>query len=549
MKKKGFTLVELLAVIVILAVIALIATPTILGVIEKSRKGAANSSALGYIDALEKQIAINEMDTDKTSISDGTYHVGEIDISYKGKGPVDGNYVIEKGIVTKGIFLFGEYYVCYSENKVTSNKDENKLTDCSDIAENVEYKETILNGAYPKISGELVPVTIENDGVVKKADINSKWYSYQEKKWANAVILVDNTISYEDGEEIPEENIESYFVWIPRYKYKLFDLGEYTEAISEKPETSIAHTIEIVFESKDTNVSSGDEVGEYLTHPAFITMNTNGLWVGKYETGYSGATSKTEAQVNSSDSSKIIVKPNVYSWRYNTVSNMFVAAYNYNRELDSHMMKNTEWGAVAYLSHSKYGINTEININNNSDYITGYSQINKATCFSKISEECNQYGTTEDITQAYNTETGYQASTTGNITGIYDMSGGAHEYMASYVDGAYGSSGFDSTTIALYNSKYFDIYASDSNHVTYNNRILGDATGEMGPFYYYQDNDESNHRHNNWYADSSDFVASNYPWFGRGGHYSFGVLTGQFRFVRGVADVSDVAGSRLVLVS
>ena len=154
MKKKGFTLVELLAVIVILAVIALIATPTILGVIEKSRKGAANSSALGYIDALEKQIAINEMDTDKTSISDGTYHVGEIDISYKGKGPVDGNYVIEKGIVTKGIFLFGEYYVCYSENKVTSNKDENKLTDCSDIAENVEYKETILNGAYPKISGE-----------------------------------------------------------------------------------------------------------------------------------------------------------------------------------------------------------------------------------------------------------------------------------------------------------------------------------------------------------------------------------------------------------
>ena len=56
---KGFTLIELLAVIVILAIIALIATPTILGVIEKARKGAAESSALGYIDAVEKQIALD----------------------------------------------------------------------------------------------------------------------------------------------------------------------------------------------------------------------------------------------------------------------------------------------------------------------------------------------------------------------------------------------------------------------------------------------------------------------------------------------------------
>ena len=50
MKKNGFTLIELLAVIVILAVIALIATPTILGVIDNAKKGAAKSSALGYID-------------------------------------------------------------------------------------------------------------------------------------------------------------------------------------------------------------------------------------------------------------------------------------------------------------------------------------------------------------------------------------------------------------------------------------------------------------------------------------------------------------------
>ena len=47
--KKGFTLVELLAVIVILAVIALIATPQVLGMIESARKGAAESSTLSYV--------------------------------------------------------------------------------------------------------------------------------------------------------------------------------------------------------------------------------------------------------------------------------------------------------------------------------------------------------------------------------------------------------------------------------------------------------------------------------------------------------------------
>ena len=63
---KGFTLIELLAVIVILAIIALIATPTILGVIETARKGSAESSALGFIDAVEKQAAIDMLEQDKT---------------------------------------------------------------------------------------------------------------------------------------------------------------------------------------------------------------------------------------------------------------------------------------------------------------------------------------------------------------------------------------------------------------------------------------------------------------------------------------------------
>ena len=71
--KKGFTLIELLAVIVILAIIALIATPIILGVVENARKSAAGSSALGYIDAVEKEIALDGM-------NDIIYPTGDIDI-------------------------------------------------------------------------------------------------------------------------------------------------------------------------------------------------------------------------------------------------------------------------------------------------------------------------------------------------------------------------------------------------------------------------------------------------------------------------------------
>ncbi len=53
MNKKGFTLVELLAVIVILAIIALIATPIIIGVVNDARKESAKRSVEGYAKALE----------------------------------------------------------------------------------------------------------------------------------------------------------------------------------------------------------------------------------------------------------------------------------------------------------------------------------------------------------------------------------------------------------------------------------------------------------------------------------------------------------------
>jgi hypothetical protein len=265
-----------------------------------------------------------------------------------------------------------------------------------------------------------------------------------------------------------------------------------------------------------------------MTHPAFINAGTNGLWVGKFEIGYDGATSAAEAQVSGLDSTKIIVKPNVYSWRSNTVYNFFMASYNYNRNLDSHMMKNTEWGAVAYLSHSEYGINGEVWINNNSNYVTG--------CVGDSVSE-SEYDGCEN---SYNTTTGYKGSTTGNITGIYDMSGGAYEYVAGYVSGKTGSSGFTTNDLtSVVYSKYLDVYSSKSPK-SYNYRILGDATGEMGPFYNYS-------YRNNWYSDYSAFVYSSRPWFVRGGGFDAGSGSGLLYFGYNSGSAVVAFSTRLVL--
>jgi hypothetical protein len=179
-------------------------------------------------------------------------------------------------------------------------------------------------------------------------------------------------------------------------------MGNYDSYIEGKPTESNAKTIEIVFENKNINVSVGEAVGDYHSHPAFQAFDTNGLWVAKFET--------------SGTKDNIEIKPNKISLRNLSIKDIFETSLVYKLNNKSHMMKNTEWGAISYLSHSKYGINKKININNNSNYITGYS----ASDSTDQTKYPGTYGIDPSITQPYNTETGHLASSTGNISGIYD---------------------------------------------------------------------------------------------------------------------------------
>ena len=180
-KNKGFTLVELLAVIVILALIALIATPIILNVINDAKKQAAKDSAYGYMDAVEKYIVSSELE-DK-SITDGTYSVEDLNsmgVSVKGSTPDSGNIEIKEGAVKSYNLGIDGYYIT------------------KDKVEKVSTTKKIENGTavyYNPVSGEKCTGYTEANSTTGKNSGCMKWYVFNDKE-GNAtvnVILDHNT--------------------------------------------------------------------------------------------------------------------------------------------------------------------------------------------------------------------------------------------------------------------------------------------------------------------------------------------------------------------
>lgn len=384
----------------------------------------------------------------------------------------------------------------------------------------------------PELADGMIPIkynyVIDEWVKADSANTNNDWYDYYNKMWANAVMVTTDTrdtyMNASVGTTINEDNILAYYVWIPRYRYVLFNTG--FESVSSRE-------IQIEFEKTTDTISSGTQNGEYLSHPAFWWDNNSdgvrdaaeelaGFWVGKFET--SGTTSSPR------------IKPNMNTAVSQNVYNLFnmnkkFQTTNYLTEtgssnVDAHMMKNMEWGAVAYLSHSKYGKNAEISINNNSGFITGRQ--GNYTYNDFIISDGN-------ITLNKEAGTGVLASTTGNIYGIYDMSGGAGEYVMGVEktsDGTiqYQSSGFNASNMV--ESKYYDLYEYGTNTSDYSRSKLGDAAGET----------------RNWYGDIQNFISSSSGWFLRGGYSNYGSAAGAFYFYSYNGNARGGDGARAVLL-
>ena len=382
----------------------------------------------------------------------------------------------------------------------------------------------------PVLASNMIPVYYDEiNNVWKKADVNNKdssyqWYSYNstgDKKgmWANAVTVKEaNRQTYLNanvGTPISMDDITTMWVWIPRFN--AVTPSNYNGGTKANP-----GAIDVTFVKQNEIAIDAFTFGD---------KELSGFWYGKFEISHTTlASNKTKNNLGCtnetcSNANGIIIKPNVNSLRNNNVSNLFFASRSMeqtgnsfgfvNIEVDTHMSKNNEWGAVAYLTQSIYGrctsntTCTEVGINNNTSYITGIGDKPSSTASSVK-------------TNTYNTISGKNASTTGTIYGIYDMSGGAWEYVMGVYSNKISDSGFSS----LPDNKYYNNYTATS----YTGHAISETKG--------------------WYNDQSFSVYfSVSPWFIRGCYYDDGELSGMFAFYGSSGINGNNSASRFVITN
>ena len=416
-------------------------------------------------------------------------------------------------------------------------KEESDLSNLDDYMSNYfggVNKPRLAEGMTPVYwakdsSGELSATPANNTTEIEKGKTGvtfkeENWYEYvagdnvddsRKSRWANA--------KTSDG---------SYWVWIPRFEYKI---------LKNEGKKSTGQ-IEVKFIPTTQTTPDTD----YKIHPAFRNGNGNyangewkkelaGIWVAKFEMSAEGSNGKniptpaTNA-TTLSDSLRLVSKPGYQSWRNMDESSCYKVCYNYDRAKESHLMKNSEWGAVAYLTHSQYGRNgKEITINNSNEYKTGSSKTDT--------------GTENDYTKAQG------ASSTGNVYGIYDLSGGAWEYVAAYItnnnaknNGTYFTcvDGDKKKELIKTSTPYATVYPcnldNDTNQGNYDayKAVANSIDGNEINVNRYGDaileTSEYGSGNNSWNGDYSNFPYAGNPFFLRGGSYYGGGDAGVFYF-------------------
>ena len=323
----------------------------------------------------------------------------------------------------------------------------------------------------------------------------------------------------------------SYYVW----EYNNYVNPENPIEILYVFDETITSTKSFKIDFTTTNESSHDAF-------TFGEEELAGFWMAKFEPSHSTLSESSDSislactDDTCENAKGIEILPNKVSLRNNNISNFFYAGRSLEQdgnsyglvsnEIDTHMMKNNEWGAVAYLTYSEFGrctddlVCTDIGINNNGE----------DTNYSNITGYGAPAGSAPGVENgAYNTALGMDASTTGNIYGVYDMSGGAAEYvMGVYTEGSklwsgygeYSNSGFNGCLeancasekldgLAFPEAKYYNTYTTREAYDTADlQHAVNETTG--------------------WYNDSAAFVSFENPWVERGGDFRDGGFAGVF---------------------
>ena len=407
-----------------------------------------------------------------------------------------------------------------TETENAQKEEENILNDYEN------YLSQYANGGFVESKGVNAPVLKDNMELVTFNEETKEWeennsssaYDYVGKEEAG-----DNNSSRWANAKVTIDGVDSYFVWIPRYAYKI--------TYNNQDDITQGGTIDVKFLKGTSNIAADGTVckyaddetlnkgTDYIIHPAFTnnvdlggwSSELTGIWVGKYESSLVNKADSGNITTSSSTIGNILlsentdkaiaVQPGMSSWRYCTIGNMYTNARAYSTSLNSHLLKNSEWGAVAYLTESKYGRNgAEVTINDNSSFITADG------------------GISVNLDQ----------SSTGNVTGIYDLSGGAYEYVAAYYNGSTSTNltnnGSSFASKDGPSTEYATAYTGTTASTAYK---PGDATYETS----------------GWHGDSTNFVSSVDLFFKRGGNYNESSNAGIFYFDNDGGYASNSSGS------
>ena len=507
-------------------------------------------------------------------------------------------------LTNTGIFEKAKEAKQKSEN---AQKEEDKLISEYEKEIVKQDAEGIWDGKVnkPDLMSGMSAIYFDNNKATKVGNTDKdKWYSYSDKEWANA--------QTEDG---------SMWVWIPRYAYRINKSTKTCDIVFLIGTSDNYYDKDGKVQTAQRQTSNGQTIktdGEaYTVHPAFTNESNigyvnggwkkelTGIWVSKFEAGYfdknlvDADKEKYSSSVNYSQTygytpaeknedarnyldgvygskTTAIKYPTFQGGKYSMNYINHNDAFNISKAIagdsnnvyglksnstDSHLIKNSEWGAVAYLGQSQYGLyNKNIRINNvnmgdNSNFVyamTGYA-----------AKEEDSASTTNTDAIAWSQTGGELASTTGTIYGIYDMSGGTWERSASLVNNGnsrlneFGSSLMYSLKDGK-SSEYVTVYETDTsvdntgvswtdgnllktNEANYNkNTKYGDAIKETST---------AGTGNTSWNGDYSYFAGLCAPFFTRGGSYWDRSGAGLFSFNRSAGFSNYAFGFRSVLVA
>ena len=378
--------------------------------------------------------------------------------------------------------------------------------------------------------------------IVSTTANDEEWYNYEEKRWANAK-TEDGSLwvwiprfAYriiQPASSDTEKKGTTSIVFLDGTTDNYYDENSQKHTakrctnINEVVDTTTGYTVHPAFANESSiNYRNGGWDSELY-----------GIWVAKFEAAYATSSNVSSSKVNVSSgvnytSTEVFAPKNVvqtenpaalsdgwakarnyvdrvygstqtsikyptfqgssYSMNYINQNDAFLLIkrlnasgniYGLSTDADSHLIKNSEWGAAAYLGKSQYGLGSMGIARNTKNFANDSNNVYAGTGYNNQNKEWNDTSIT----------VGNSPSTTGNIYGIYDMCGGSFERTAAYVNNGstnLASNGASVITGGSTSTKYATVYPSNETNsmntddlrseanYKVNTKIYGDAVHE-----------------------------------------------------------------------